>query len=207
MRIASWVRGPLGAEEDQIEQDLRQYARSLAPGAEVIDRLQRAARSSFAESHPQPVERRPIAPSEGTFLRRRASSLVLGILLFAAALGDIRLCSGLSVAGFGALVPAASGALGGAFILIGALVAVVALLELVFAFGVWARRDWARPLGLITETAGIVLSAAWVLAGAALPLQVLMGVVSFGLLMALFVDGVPEAMESAPAGFPRHLPA
>ena len=181
-------------------QEIDNYREALSPGAGAVGRVKRRAHRAYVNALPELL--RQTAPATRTIFGRRASHVVFGILLFAATFADIKLCMGLSAIGIATFI--APGAwLGGPFLIIGACVAFVGALEFAFAFGVWAGRSWAWPLGIAVESASIVLSAAWVLAGAALQLQLLTGLVSFAILSALAQPHVRAALAAPVPGFSR----
>jgi hypothetical protein len=197
-------RGFLAEPESPTTRHLREYAVSLGPDLATLGRVRARARSAYITQF-QPAVDRAMGAASSTFFGRRAATVLLGIILFAATFGDIRLCAGLSVFGFGTFLMRATPAFGDAFVVVGLLATIVGLLELLFAFGVWARRDWALPLGIGVEVAGIILSLAWILVGAAMPLHALSGLVSFAVLAALAQAPVRAAMRRPQPGFPWRL--
>jgi hypothetical protein len=191
-------------EDDPVVRDLAKYGESLRPDPATAGRIRARARAAYLERYHAAA--RMTVDASATFFGRRVPTVLLGILLFAAAFGDVKLCAGLSMFGFGTLLSTAS-TYSAPYLLIGTLVIVAAVLELVFAFGLWARRDWALPLGIGVEVASIGLSAAWVLAGAALPLQLLSALVSFAVLSALAQAAVRAALRNHEPVLPRRLEA
>jgi hypothetical protein len=172
--------------------ELRDYADALTPDTETLDRIRDRARTAYLAQIANMVATPVMIPT--SFIGRRPRTVLLGILLFAAMFGDLKLCASLSVFGLGSFAPRANFNLGDPFVQVSILVGAVAALELAFALGIWAHRVWARPLGIAVETASIALAISWVLTGAPIPLQALSIAVSAAVLAGLAHPRVRAAM-------------
>ncbi len=163
-----------------LESELRTHAQQLSMSAAARSRLASSMHSEFLAHAWARPEARVAAPRP-----RWLPGLRLGVLLLVATLGDIKLCAGLAAFGFGTFVTRSPAILGTPFTLVAAAMIVIGAIELAFAYGMWAGRPWAWPVGMGVETASVVLSVAWLLTGASLPLQGLFAAASAVLIWTL----------------------
>ena len=148
-------------------------------------------------------------------MQRPTGVTILAIL--AAIGGVLGLLAGLAVVGLGGLAGgvvggAAGAAIGGFAVISGLIVLVLAVLELVLAYGFWTLQPWAWQLGVILSAVNILIQILGVLGivfssdlGGALISIIISGVIIYYLNQAE-IRRVFNAPEKGFPGFPNGLP-
>ncbi len=136
------------------------------------------------------------------------------ILAILAAIGGVLgLLGGLALVGFGGLAGGLVGAAIGGFVVIsGLIILVLAVLELVLAYGFWTLQPWAWQLGVILSAVNILIQILGVLRivfysdlSSALLSIIISGVIIYYLNQAE-IRRVFNAPEKGFPGFPNGLP-
>ena len=144
-------------------------------------------------------------------MQRPTGVTILAIL--AAIGGVLGLLGGLALVGFGGLAGGLVGAAIGGFVVIsGLIILVLAVLELVLAYGFWTLQPWAWQLGVILSAVNILIQILGVLRivfysdlSSALLSIIISGVIIYYLNQAE-IRRVFNAPEKGFPGFPNGLP-
>lgn len=144
-------------------------------------------------------------------MQRPTGVTILAIL--AAIGGVLGLLGGLALVGFGGLAGGLVGAAIGGFVVIsGLILLVLAVLELVLAYGFWTLQPWAWQLGVILSAVNILIQILGVLRivfysdlSSALLSIIISGVIIYYLNQAE-IRRVFNAPEKGFPGFPNGLP-